>query len=55
MKERLSSRVVYYVGFGVWYLLLSHIIGFEWTVMLCMGTIIGEQSYLAKLNRNKDD
>ena len=55
MKEILNSRVVYYVGFTLLYILSSKFIGFETTILLCMGTIIGEQAFLGKLNQNKDD
>ncbi len=53
MKEILNSRVVYYVGFTLLYILSSKFIGFETTILLCMGYTIGEQAYLA--NQNKDE
>ncbi len=55
MKEILNSRVVYYVGFTLLYILSSKFIGFEITILLCMGTIIGEQAFLGKLKQNKDE
>ena len=48
MKEILNSRVVYYVGFTLLYTLSSKFIGFETVVIICLGTIIGEQSYLER-------
>ena len=52
MKEILKSRVVYYVGFTVLYIGFSELfLGFEMAVLLCMGTIIGEQAR----NQNKED
>ena len=51
MKEMLKSRVVYYIGFSLMYIGFSELVGFELAVLLCMGTIIGEQSR----NQNKDE
>jgi len=51
MNEILKSRVVYYVGFSLMYIVFSKVVGFEYAVLLCMGTIIGEQAYL----QNKDE
>ena len=51
MKEMLKSRVVYYVGFSLMYIGFSELVGFELAVLLCMGTIIGEQAR----NQNKED
>lgn len=51
MKEMLKSRVAYYVGFSLLYILSSKLVGFEYSVLLCMGTIIGEQAR----NQNKED
>ena len=51
MKEILKTRVAFYVGFGVMYTILSEIVGFEYTVLWCLGTIIGEQGFLA-IDRN---
>ena len=55
MKEILNSRVVYYVGFTLLYILSSKFIGFETTILLCMGTIIGEQAYREKYGHTKED
>tara|TARA_R110000751_G_scaffold183585_2_gene290228 strand:+ start:680 stop:838 length:159 start_codon:yes stop_codon:yes gene_type:complete len=44
MKEILKSRVMYYVGFSLMYIGFSELVGFEYAVLLCMGTIIGEQA-----------
>jgi hypothetical protein len=44
MKELLKNRVVYYIGFSVLYIGFSELVGFEYAVLLCMGTIIGEQA-----------
>jgi len=51
MKEMLKSRVVYYIGFSLMYIGFSELVGFELAVLLCMGTIIGEQAR----NQNKED
>tara|TARA_R110000851_G_scaffold171719_1_gene318032 strand:+ start:323 stop:517 length:195 start_codon:yes stop_codon:yes gene_type:complete len=51
MKDILKTRVAFYVGFGVMYTILSEIVGFEYTVLWCLGTIIGEQGFLA-IDRN---
>ena len=55
MKEMLKSRVVYYIGFSLMYIGFSELIGFEYAVLLCMGTIIGEQARSQRLNQNKDE
>ncbi len=56
MKEILKSRVVYYVGFTVLYIGFSELfLGFEMAVLLCMGTIIGEQAYREKYGHTKED
>ena len=39
-------RVVCCVGLGVCYMFLSDLIGFENTVLLCMGTIIADIAFL---------
>ena len=44
MKELLKSRVVYYIGFSLLYIVFSELVGFEYAVLLCMGTKIGEQA-----------
>jgi len=46
MKSFLTSRVTYYVGFSLMYLFLNKIWGFETTVLIGLGAIIGEQAYL---------
>ena len=51
MKKILKSRVAYYVGFSLMYIVFSKLVGFEYAVLLGIGTIIGEQSR----NQNKDD
>ena len=51
MKEILKSRVMYYVGFSLMYIGFSKLVGFEYAVLLGIGTIIGEQSR----NQNKDE
>ena len=53
MKEILKTRVAFYVGFGVMYAILSEIVGFEYTVIWCLGTIIGEQAFSAKERANQ--
>ncbi len=53
MNEILNSRVVYYVGFALSYVVISKLIGFEDTVFVCMGVIIGEQTYLQYLNEKR--
>ena len=55
MKEMLKSRVVYYIGFSLMYIGFSELVGFEYAVLLCMGTIIGEQARSQRLNQNKDE
>ena len=55
MREILKSRVSYYIGFSLLYIGFSELIGFEYAVLLCMGTIIGEQARSQRLNQNKDD
>ena len=55
MKEILKSRVVYYIGFSLMYIGFSELVGFEYVVLLCMGTIIGEQARNQRLNQNKDE
>ena len=50
MREIINSRVVYYVGFGLSYVICSKLIGFEDIALICMGVIIGEQTYLHYLN-----
>ena len=55
MKEMLKSRVVYYIGFSLMYIGFSELVGFELAVLLCMGTIIGEQARSQRLKQNKDD
>ena len=42
---------MYYVGFSLMYIGFSELVGFEYAVLLCMGTIIGEQAR----NQNKDE
>ena len=54
MKEILKNRVAFYVGFGVMYAILSEIVGFEYTVIWCLGTIIGEQAFIATEKDEKD-
>tara|TARA_R110000868_G_scaffold113440_1_gene304462 strand:+ start:632 stop:802 length:171 start_codon:yes stop_codon:yes gene_type:complete len=54
MKEILKTRVAFYVGFGVMYAIFSEIVGFEYTVLWCLGTIIGEQSFL-EIEKDKKD
>ena len=51
MKKILKSRVAYYVGFSLMCIGFSKLVGFEYAVLLCMGTIIGEQAR----NQNKDE
>jgi len=53
MREILNSRIVYYVGFGLSYVVISKLIGFEDTALICMGVIIGEQTYLQYLNEKR--
>lgn len=55
MKEMLKSRVVYYIGFSLMYIGFSELVGFKYVVLLCMGTIIGEQARSQRLNQNKDE
>ena len=55
MKEMLKSRVVYYTGFSLLYICFSEVVGFEYAILLCMGTIIGEQARSQRLNQNKDE
>ena len=55
MKELLKSRVVYYIGFSLLYIGFSEVVGFEYAILLCMGTIIGEQARSQRLNQNKED
>ena len=43
MKKILKSRVAYYVGFSLMYIVFSKLVGFEYAVLMCMGTIIGEE------------
>jgi len=43
IKKILKSRVAYYVGFSLMYIFFSKLVGFEYAVLMCMGTIIGEQ------------
>ena len=54
MKEILKTRVAFYVGFGVMYVIFSKIVGFEYTVLWCLGTIIGEQAFIATEKDEKD-
>ena len=54
MKEILKTRVAFYVGFGVMYVIFSEIVGFEYTVLWCLGTIIGEQAFSAIEKEKKD-
>ena len=54
MKEILKTRVAFYVGFGVMYVIFSEIVGFEYTVLWCLGTIIGEQAFLGTEKDKKD-
>ena len=54
MKEILKTRVAFYVGFGVMYVIFSKIVGFEYTVLWCLGTIIGEQAFIATEKDKKD-
>ena len=51
MREILNSRIIYYVGFGLSYVVISKLVGFENTILICMGIIIGEQSYLQYLKQ----
>ncbi len=51
MKKILKSRVAYYVGISLMYIGFSKLVGFEYAVLMGIGTIIGEQSR----NQNKDD
>ena len=53
MKEILNSRVVYYVGFALSYVICSKLIGFEDTVLMGIGFIMGEQTYLQYLNEKR--
>ena len=53
MREILNSRVVYYVGFALSYVICSKFIGFEDTALICMGVIIGEQTYLQYLHEKR--
>ena len=55
MKEILKSKVMYYVGFSLMYIGFSELVGFEYAVLLCMGTIIGEQARSQRLKQNKDE
>jgi hypothetical protein len=55
MKEIINSRLTYYVLFALSYIIFSKFLGFEDTVLMCMGFIIGEQVHLQYLNQNKDD
>jgi len=48
LKELLKSRVAHYVGFSLWYVIFYKLLGFELTTILCLATIIGEQSFLQK-------
>lgn len=54
MREVLNNRAIYYIGFYLIYSVAYEFIGFENTVILCMGTIIGEQAYVAA-NKKKND
>ena len=56
MKEIINiRRLTYYVLFALMYIIFSKFLGFEDTVLMCMGFIMGEQVYSQYLNQNKDD
>jgi hypothetical protein len=56
MKEIINiRRLTYYVLFALMYIIFSKFLGFEDTVLMCMGFIMGEQVYSQYLNQNKDE
>lgn len=40
-----ESRVMQYVIYGTLYLVINELLGFEFTVIIGIGTIIGEMQY----------
>jgi hypothetical protein len=51
-NELYNSRLAQYIMYGVVYMSLKKFAGFEFTVIICLTTILGEISYQYK-NRNK--
>jgi hypothetical protein len=55
MKNFLKSRVVLYVFFSLLYWFWWKIAGFEFSMILAVGTIIGEQTYISLEKNKKSD
>ena len=55
MKEILNSRLTHYVLFALYFIIVSKFLGFEDTVLIGIGFIMGEQIYQNTLNQNKED
>ena len=55
MKEILNSRLTHYVLFALYFIIVSKFLGFEDTVLIGIGFIMGEQIYQNTLNQNKDE
>jgi hypothetical protein len=49
-----QSRLFNYVIFGTTYLIMKEIAGFEFAVLVALGTIVGEQTVVYFKQQNKD-
>ena len=52
MKNFLNSRVVLYVFFSLFFYFWWKVAGFEVSMMIALGSIVGEQTYIG-LEKNK--
>lgn len=48
-----QSRLFNYVIFGIIYIIIKDIAGFEFAVLVALGTIVGEQTVIFYENQNK--
>ena len=55
MKNLLKSRVVLYVLFSLLYYFWWKVAGFEFSMILAVGAIVGEQTYIAYEKNKKPD
>ena len=51
MKKLWNSRVGQYLFFGIFYLSILKMVGFEITVTICLSTIIGEMTFKTMNNK----
>lgn len=51
----MATRVGQYIIYGLLYLVLYHLLGFELTVIFGIGTIIGELHFMQKEKERKEE